>query len=65
MKTKINFPELEEEDQAFDQPCTFANRCGGHSIYCHSTDENAPRRCRFRMYLERMNECELFKENKV
>lgn len=60
----MNLLDLIEDMQVFDQPCKFANRCGNHSIYCHSEDKNAPRKCTYRMYPENMKECKFFKENK-
>ena len=60
----MNLVELIADSQAYDQPCKFANNCEGHSIYCHSEDKNAPRKCTYRMYPESMNKCEFFAENK-
>ena len=48
----INIVELvSDEEQAFDQPCAFGNRCGGHAVYCHNEAwPNAPRKCRRSWY---------------
>jgi hypothetical protein len=32
---------------AFDQPCKFGHRCGGHAVYCHNDGwADSPRKCR-------------------
>lgn len=32
---------------AFDQPCRFGHRCGGHAVYCHNDAwYDSPRKCR-------------------
>mgnify|MGYP000160791946 FL=1 len=37
---------MDDEDSAFDQPCRFGHRVGGHSVYCHNSHwPNAPRKC--------------------
>ncbi len=46
-KRVLNVVELMDDEQAFDQPCAFGNRCGGHAVYCHNDAwPNAPRKCR-------------------
>ena len=48
--TQFNMVEAmfgEEEDCAFDQPCTYGHRVGGHSVYCHHPNGLA-RKCYYR-----------------
>jgi hypothetical protein len=44
MKETFNFVELLEEGE-FNQKCKFGNLIPGHSVYCHSEDPDAPRKC--------------------
>jgi hypothetical protein len=60
----MDLVELISDSQKYDQSCKFANNCDGHSIYCHSEDKNAPRKCTYRMNPENMDKCEFFAENK-
>lgn len=47
----INLVEFMEEEQAFDQPCKYGNRCGGHAVYCHNDEwKDSPRKCRRTWY---------------
>ena len=48
----INLVEmLYEGESAFDQPCKFGNRVGGHSVYCNNSEwEDAPRKCKRTWY---------------
>ena len=40
-----------EKDDAFDQPCKYGHRVGGHAVYCHNEWWNgAPRKCRRTWY---------------
>ena len=38
----------------------FANSGTGHTIYCDSRDEEAPRKCTYRICENKMSECPLF-----
>ena len=38
------------EKQSFNQKCKFGNLVTGHAVYCHSENENAPRKCRRTWY---------------
>jgi len=63
-KTQFNIVEAmadddEDEEQAFDQPCVYGNRLGGHSVYCHHPDGIA-RKCIYRWCTQaehEANEC--------
>lgn len=46
----INWVELIDDEQAFDQSCKYGNRVDSHAVYCHSEDQNAPRKCRRTWY---------------
>ena len=67
----FNLVELFDHDDdggmAFDQPCIFGNRCGGHAVYCHNDEwKEGPRKCRRTWYTggrERDEDCEGFKPN--
>lgn len=59
----MNLVELIAKNQKYDQPCKFANNCDGHSVYCHSEDKDAPRKCLYRMNTENMNQCKFFQQN--
>ena len=65
-KTQFNMVEFfagEDEDQAFDQPCKYENRVGGHSTYCHNAKVGA-RKCYYRFTDARTHsECEGFEFN--
>ena len=66
MKTQFNIVEvLSDEEQAFDQPCKFANRCGSHSVYCHN-EKAGYRKCYYRycsQLCHEKNYCEGYKPN--
>lgn len=66
-KRSMNVVELMDDEQAFDQPCAFGNRCGGHAVYCHNEAwPNAPRKCRRTWYtggVERDEDCPGFVMN--
>lgn len=57
----INIVELIADESAFDQPCKYGNRVGGHSVYCHNNEwTDAPRKCRRTWYTggtERDEDC--------
>lgn len=37
----------DDEECAFDQPCHFGHRIGGHAVYCHNDAwPDSPRKCR-------------------
>lgn len=59
----MNLVELIAENQNYDQSCKFANNCDGHSIYCHSENKEAPRKCLYRLNTENMKDCKFFEEN--
>ena len=67
-KTQINIVELtSDEEQAFDQPCVYANRCGTHSVYCHN-EKAGYRKCYYRYCSARThaeNKCEGFSLNPI
>jgi len=49
-KTRFNMVEMMadgDEEQAFDQPCAYENRVGGHGTYCHNEKVDA-RKCPWR-----------------
>lgn len=46
----MNLVEEFAEESEFDQPCKFGNRVETHSVYCHSEDPKAPRKCRRTWY---------------
>ena len=50
---------LSEED-VYRHDCKFANSGTGHTIYCDSRDEEAPRKCIYRINEENMCNCTLF-----
>lgn len=50
---------LSEED-VYKHDCKFANSGTGHTIYCDNRDENAPRKCTYRMDEQNMCNCALF-----
>lgn len=40
-----------DEESAWDQPCLYGNRCGGHAVYCHNDGWlYSPRKCRRTWY---------------
>lgn len=47
-----NVVELISHDEcAFDQPCHYGNRAGGHAVYCHNDLwPNSPRKCKRSFY---------------
>jgi len=46
-----NLVELMDDEQAWDQPCLYGNRCGGHAVYCHNDGWlYSPRKCRRTWY---------------
>lgn len=50
-KREFNVVEMMDDEQAFDQPCAFGNRCGGHAVYCHNEAwPDSPRKCRRTWY---------------
>ncbi len=53
------------EDCAFDQPCAYGHRVGGHAVYCHNDEwKEGPRKCRRTWYTGgkvRDEDCEGFK----
>jgi hypothetical protein len=65
----VNIVELfaGAKDSAFDQPCAFGNRCGGHAVYCHNDDWlYSPRKCRRTWYTRgttRDEDCPGFRPN--
>ena len=68
-KTQFNIVEMladADEEQAFDQPCIYGNRLGGHSVYCHHPDGIA-RKCYYRWETDlkayERNECGGYKPN--
>lgn len=63
-KRAFNVVELMDEQQAFDQPCAFGNRCGGHAVYCHhETWPHSPRKCRRNRTDHRHEDCPGFVAN--
>src|SRR5215472_13900241 len=55
----------EKEDCAFDQPCIYGHRTGGHSVYCHHPDGIA-RKCYYRWCSQKdheANKCGGYKPN--
>lgn len=45
----FNIVELmaDDEDCAWDQPCKYGHRVGGHAVYCHNDEWlDGPRKCR-------------------
>ena len=52
MVAPINLVEMMAgpEDCAFDQKCKFGHRVEGHAVYCHSSNPEAPRKCRRSWY---------------
>ena len=46
----INLVELIDDSQSFNQKCKFGNLVEGHAVYCHSDDDEAPRKCRRTWY---------------
>lgn len=48
----INLVEIfaDENEQSFNQSCKFGNLVEGHSVYCHSENPDAPRKCRRTWY---------------
>ena len=56
-----------DEDCAWDQPCAFGHRVGGHAVYCHNERWlYAPRKCRRTWYTggkRRDEDCRGFKPN--
>lgn len=65
----INFVELmvDVEECAFDQPCQYGHRVGGHAVYCTNTSwKDAPRKCRRSWYTggeERDEDCPGYQPN--
>ena len=59
--------ESMEEDCAFDQPCEYGWRVGGHSVYCENNKwKGAPRKCRRSWFTGgevKDEDCEGFKKN--
>lgn len=63
-----NLVELfaEDSDQSFNQKCKFGNLVEGHAVYCHSTNKNAPRKCRRTWYtggVEKDEDCPFYEPN--
>lgn len=63
-KTQFNMVEaMSDEEQAFDQPCSYENRVGGHGTYCHNTAVGA-RKCSYRWTSAKWHsECEGYQAN--
>ncbi len=63
-KVRFNIVEfLADEEQAFDQACSFENRVGGHGTYCHNAKIGA-RKCPYRWTSAKWHgECEGFEPN--
>lgn len=64
----MNLVELtaNPEELNFDQPCKLACRVGSHSVYCHSDNEDSPRKCKLRwMKKEEIQDgdCSFFEPN--
>jgi len=65
----INWVESIADESAFDQPCKFGNRVESHSVYCHSKNPKAPRKCRHTWYWgrkergEQDEDCPFFEPN--
>lgn len=69
MSIDINLVELmaDPENCAFDQKCKFGYRVEWHSIYCHSSDPNSPRKCRRSWYTGneiKDEDCPFYEERK-
>lgn len=37
-------------EKSFNQKCKFGGLVNGHAVYCHSKNEEAPRKCRRTWY---------------
>lgn len=57
----------DDEDCAFDQPCKYGHRVGGHAVYCHNDGwKEGPRKCRRTWYTggkERDEDCPGYEPN--
>lgn len=48
--------DADGEDVAFDQPCAYGERVGGHAVYCNNEDyPEGPRKCRRGQYADHLH----------
>lgn len=46
-----NVVEFMDDEQAWDQPCVYGNRCSSHAVYCHNDGWlYSPRKCQRTWY---------------
>lgn len=63
MKKQDNLTQmLIGAQDSYNYSCIFANSGTGHTIYCNNPDDEAPRKCTYRLCEERMKECTLFSD---
>ena len=70
MKKVFNLVEmfLDEDESAFNQKCKHGNLVFGHAVYCHSEDENSPRKCRRTWYTSgevKDEDCQFYEPNTI
>ena len=56
----------DESEQSCNQKCKFGNLVEGHAVYCHSENQNAPRKCRRTWYTGgevKDEDCEFYEPN--